>query len=70
MYGELFPADRENSIAGGIMITGNDSIREDFDMSFVFHTDCAPKDMDAFVTASDQNTLFQCSDWAKINKDI
>ncbi|MBE6123339.1 MAG: aminoacyltransferase [Erysipelotrichaceae bacterium] len=66
MHGELFPADRENSIAGGIMITGNDSIREDFDMSFVFHTDCAPKDMDAFVTASDQNTLFQCSDWAKI----
>ena len=38
-------------------------------MSFVFHTDTDPQQMDAFVIHSDQNTLFQCSPWAKIKSN-
>ena len=38
-------------------------------MTYVFHTDCDPALMDAFVMQSDQNTLFQCSDWAKVKNN-
>lgn len=35
-------------------------------MRFEFHLDTDPKAMDAFVTASEQNSLFQCSPWAEV----
>ena len=35
-------------------------------MRFEFHLDTDPKEMDAFVTASEQNSLFQCSPWAGV----
>ena len=35
-------------------------------MTYEFHTDTDQKLFDRFVMASDQNTLFQCSDWLKI----
>ncbi len=38
-------------------------------MSYQFHTDCDPAEMDVFVVSSDQNTLFQCSDWAKVKSN-
>ncbi len=38
-------------------------------MSYVFHLDTDPKIMDEFVVHSEQNTLFQCSSWAKIKSN-
>ena len=35
-------------------------------MSYVFHEQISSAKMDAFVMASGQNSLFQCSDWAKM----
>ena len=35
-------------------------------MAYIFHTDTDPAKMDAFVMSGEQNTLFQCSSWAKI----
>ncbi|MBR0213149.1 MAG: peptidoglycan bridge formation glycyltransferase FemA/FemB family protein, partial [Solobacterium sp.] len=35
-------------------------------MTYKFHTDTDPVIFDRFVMASEQNTLFQCSDWLKI----
>ena len=38
-------------------------------MSYQFHTDSDPSAVDAFVQNSDQNTLFQCHEWASIKED-
>ncbi len=38
-------------------------------MGFQFHTDTDPKQMDAFVINSDQNTLYQCHEWAEIKNN-
>ncbi len=38
-------------------------------MTYRFHTDSDPAAIDAFVTASDQNTLFQCHEWASVKED-
>ena len=38
-------------------------------MAFEFHTDADPSAVDAFVIASDQNTLYQTSPWAKVKNN-
>ncbi len=38
-------------------------------MSYTFHTDIDPEEMDAFVLQSDQNTLMQTSPWAKVKQN-
>ena len=38
-------------------------------MSYIFHTDTDPELLNRFVIDSDQNTLFQCSEWARIKED-
>lgn len=38
-------------------------------MAYTFHTDTDPALLDQFVMKSEQNTLFQCSSWAKIKEN-
>ena len=38
-------------------------------MAYQFHTDTDPKQLDAFVINSDQNNLFQCSDWVRVKNN-
>ena len=38
-------------------------------MSYIFHTETDPDALNEFVINSDQNTLFQCSEWARIKED-
>ena len=38
-------------------------------MSYIFHTETDPAALNEFVISSDQNTLFQCSEWARIKED-
>ena len=38
-------------------------------MTYIFHTDSDPKQIDQFVIGSDQNTLFQCHEWAQVKED-
>ena len=38
-------------------------------MSYQFHTNSDPHAIDEFVINSDQNTLFQCHEWASIKED-
>lgn len=38
-------------------------------MRYTFHKNTDPKRMDAFVLASDQNSLYQSSNWAKVKKN-
>ncbi len=38
-------------------------------MTYIFHTDSNPKQIDEFVIGSDQNTLFQCHEWAQVKED-
>lgn len=38
-------------------------------MAFTFHTDCNAQELDAFVMNSEQNNLFQCSNWAKVKNN-
>lgn len=38
-------------------------------MSYQFHTDTDPSAMDEFVINSDQNSLFQCHEWAKVKEE-
>lgn len=38
-------------------------------MNYEFHTDADPRDVDAFVISSEQNTLYQTSPWAKVKNN-
>ena len=38
-------------------------------MAYIFHTDSDPKQVDEFVIGSNQNTLFQCHEWAQVKED-
>ena len=38
-------------------------------MAFVFHTDADPAAVEAFVTDHEQNSLFQCPEWAEVKSN-
>lgn len=38
-------------------------------MTYQFHTDTDPKVLDEFVINSDQNNLFQCSEWVRVKNN-
>ena len=38
-------------------------------MTYIFHEDTDPKIIDEFVINSDQNTLFQCHEWAEVKNN-
>jgi serine/alanine adding enzyme len=38
-------------------------------MTYQFHADAKPAEIDAFVQSSDQNSLFQCSPWAAVKNN-
>ncbi len=38
-------------------------------MPYIFHTDTDPEQLKEFVVNSDQNTLFQCPEWARVKDD-
>ena len=39
------------------------------DMTYIFHENADPAEIDRFVTESDQNSLFQCSEWADVKNN-
>ena len=38
-------------------------------MTYTFHTDIGPQELDTFVENSDQNSLFQCHQWADVKNN-
>ena len=38
-------------------------------MAYIFETHASPEEVDAFVTEHEQNSLFQCSEWAEVKNN-